>query len=121
MFKLKPIALIISGSVLLLTGCSTAQLSNVQKNRGNYNVALNQSDNEQFLLNIVRMRFDKSPFFIGVDSITTQTSKKMLADKHNEAMPILFVKNKKDTPPSTIDKSATYTKMPHLDQPFCCK
>jgi len=74
MFKFKPIALIISGSMLLLTGCSTAQLSNVQQNRGNYNVALNQSDNEQFLLNIVRMRFDKSPFFIGVDSITTQTT-----------------------------------------------
>jgi hypothetical protein len=74
MFKFKPITLIISASVLLLTGCSTAQLSNVQQNRGNYNVALNKSDNEQFLLNIVRMRFDKSPFFIGVDSITTQTT-----------------------------------------------
>lgn len=74
MFKFKSIVLAVSGSMLLLAGCSTAQLSNVEQNRGSYNAALNKSDNEQFLLNIVRMRFDKSPFFVGVDSITTQTT-----------------------------------------------
>lgn len=73
-FKLKSIVVTVSGCLILLAGCSTAKLSNVQQTRGNYNIALNQSDNEQFLLNIVRMRFDKSPFFVSVDSVTTQTT-----------------------------------------------
>ncbi len=74
MFKYKQILILVTGSMLFLSGCSTAGLGRVQQTRGSYNTALNQSDNEQFLLNIARMRFDRSPFFVGVDSITAQTT-----------------------------------------------
>ena len=65
---------LLTSIALLFTGCSTAGLANIPQTRENYNTALNQSDNQQFLLNIVRMHFDKSPYFIGVDSLTTQTT-----------------------------------------------
>ena len=77
MFKFKPAAVLFSLALFLLSSCTTVGLGNVAKTRENYNLALNQSDNEQFLLNIVRMHFDKSPYFVGVDSITTQTTLKM--------------------------------------------
>lgn len=60
--------------LITLSGCSTVGLSNVANNRENYNVAMNRSDNEQFLLNLVRMYYNKTPFFLSVDSVTTQTS-----------------------------------------------
>ncbi|MEN9946351.1 MAG: hypothetical protein RLZZ293_737 [Pseudomonadota bacterium] len=73
MLKLNTLALLIGSSSILL-GCSTAGLGHVPSTRENYNIALNNSDNEQFLLNIARMHDNKTPFFVGVDSITTQTS-----------------------------------------------
>ena len=76
MLNVKSILLALSGAVLVLTGCSTVGLGNVPKTREGYNQALNQSDNEQFLMNIVRLHYDKSPFFVGVDSITTRTTLK---------------------------------------------
>ena len=50
MLNVKSILLALSGAVLVLTGCSTVGLGNVPKTREGYNQALNQSDNEQFLM-----------------------------------------------------------------------
>lgn len=62
------------GSCLLLGACSTTQLGQVPQTRENYNLAIDASENEQFLLNIVRMHDGRSPYFVNVDSITTQTT-----------------------------------------------
>ncbi len=42
--------------------------------RNAYNVALQTTSNEQLLLNIVRLRYYDVPYFLNVDSITTQFS-----------------------------------------------
>lgn len=60
--------------VTLMSGCSTTQLGQVPKTRENYNKAIDTSENEQFLLNIVRMHYGNSPYFVGVDSVTTQST-----------------------------------------------
>lgn len=61
---------------LLASACSTASLGKIPQTREGYNQALNKSDNEQFLLNIVKLHYDKSPFFVGIDSVTTRTTLK---------------------------------------------
>ncbi|RTL12017.1 MAG: hypothetical protein EKK54_05010 [Neisseriaceae bacterium] len=60
--------------VTLMTACSTTGLGQVPKTRENYNKAIDTSENEQFLLNIVRMHYGNSPYFVGVDSVTTQST-----------------------------------------------
>lgn len=62
------------GSCLFLGACSTTQLGQVPQTRENYNQAIDTSENEQFLLNLVRMHDGRSPFFVNVDSVTTQTT-----------------------------------------------
>ena len=59
---------------LFISGCSTVGLGNVSQTRSNYNKALDASENEQFLLNVVRLHYGESPYFVGVDSITAATS-----------------------------------------------
>lgn len=59
---------------LQISGCAHVALSQIPQNRANYNLALNDSDNQQFLLNIVRIHYGLSPYFIGVDTITTQST-----------------------------------------------
>lgn len=76
MLNFKSILLVLSGALIVLTGCSNASLSNLPKSRGGYNQVLNQSDNEQFLMNIVKLHYGKSPFFVGVDSVTARTTLK---------------------------------------------
>lgn len=61
---------------LFATGCSTAGLGKIPQTREGYNQALNKSDNQQFLLNIVKLHYDKSPFFVGINSVTTSTTLK---------------------------------------------
>lgn len=58
----------------LITSCSTVSLGDVPSNRENYNRALDTSENEQFLLNVVRLHYGENPYFVGVDSITAATS-----------------------------------------------
>lgn len=75
MKKTRLIATLIGGiSSLFIAGCSTVNLGDVPSNRENYNRALDSSENEQFLLNIVRLHYGENPYFVGVDSITAATS-----------------------------------------------
>lgn len=75
MKKMRIIVSIIGGlGSLLIAGCSTVSLGDVPSNRENYNRALDSSENEQFLLNIVRLHYGENPYFVGVDSITAATS-----------------------------------------------
>lgn len=58
----------------LLASCSTTPLANIWKNRSEYNSALTTSEDSEVLLNIVRMHYKFSPYFVGISSITTQSS-----------------------------------------------
>ena len=67
---------LLAGSLFLtlLSACSNVSLGDVPQNRENYNKALDSSENEQFLMNVVRMHYGENPYFVGVDSITAATS-----------------------------------------------
>ncbi|MBP9842228.1 MAG: hypothetical protein KBC64_07410 [Simkaniaceae bacterium] len=58
-----------------LVGCATVSpRTSIQGmgGRNAYNIAIQQSTSEQMLLNIVRMRYADTPFFLDVNTITTQ-------------------------------------------------
>lgn len=58
--------------VLLLAGCNTVGPRAVRTARGAYNEAIIQTWNEQLLLNLVRLRYRDTPFFLEVSSVSTQ-------------------------------------------------
>lgn len=68
------LVIILSLSAVILIGCSSFGVGLLPKNRAGFNGAMITSEGEQLLLNIVRLRFEDSPFFINVDSITTSNS-----------------------------------------------
>ena len=61
-------------TAMLVTSCSTVGLGHVPQTRDSYNRALDASENEQFLLSVVRMHYAEAPYFVSVDSLTTTTT-----------------------------------------------
>ena len=73
--KLKQISILFA-IINLFTACSTASLAQIEKTRDDYNQSLANSEDAQFLLNIVRVHYGYSPYFVGVDSVTSQSTLK---------------------------------------------
>jgi hypothetical protein len=66
--------LLLLGAVALLDGCTSFGSWILTGERLNYNVALQITDDEQLLLNLVRLRYLDSTAFVEVGSITAQSS-----------------------------------------------
>ncbi len=60
--------------LFFLYGCSMMGPSALKEARFNYNLALQHSANEQFLLNLVRLRYRDNPVFLEISSISSQFS-----------------------------------------------
>jgi len=60
--------------LLVLVGCKSIGTYLLPKNIEGFNSAMVSSEEQQVLLNIVRLRFDDRPYFLSVDSITTSNS-----------------------------------------------
>lgn len=72
MVRITPKLIFILG--LILSGCAATGPRALKSTRINYNLALQQSCNEQMLLNLVRLRYRDNPVFLEVNSISTQYS-----------------------------------------------
>ncbi|PIS01170.1 MAG: hypothetical protein COT84_03680 [Chlamydiae bacterium CG10_big_fil_rev_8_21_14_0_10_35_9] len=61
-------------SLILLTGCHIPGTMTMEGSGGRnaYNIAIQTSNSEQMLLNLVRLRYFDNPYFIDVSSVTTQ-------------------------------------------------
>ncbi len=59
-------------SFLGLSGCAGVGHGRLKGERSNYNVAIQRSNDEQLLLNLVRLRYRDTPFFLEVSSVATQ-------------------------------------------------
>lgn len=57
--------------LLVLSGCTSFGARNVASDRFDYNEAINQSNSQQMLLNIVRLRYMEMPNFVTVSSVIT--------------------------------------------------
>ncbi|QPJ63011.1 MAG: hypothetical protein G3M70_14445 [Candidatus Nitronauta litoralis] len=59
-------------AVLVTSGCAGVGHGRIEGERSNYNVAIQRSNDEQLLLNLVRLRYRDTPFFLEVSSVATQ-------------------------------------------------
>lgn len=57
---------------LALTGCATVGPRSIRNARFNYNDAIVRTFDEQMLLNLVRLRYRDTPFFLEVANVTTE-------------------------------------------------
>ncbi len=64
--------LLISSGLWTLGGCASVGPGMLKGERNNYNVALQNTNDEQMLLNLVRLRYRDTPIFLDVASISTQ-------------------------------------------------
>ncbi len=62
-------------AILLLAGCTAVGPRRVRVERYDYNEAVVQSQNEQMLLNLVRLRYRDTPYFLQVSSVSTHYEK----------------------------------------------
>lgn len=58
----------------LFTGCVTVGHRAIRSSRTDYNMALRQTEDEQLLLNLVRLRYRDRPFFLEATALNTQFS-----------------------------------------------
>jgi len=68
------IKLTLSISCVLLASCMSAGPTLVSGSRTDYNVVLRQADDQQMLLNLVRLRYRDQPMFLEVSALNTQFS-----------------------------------------------
>ncbi|VAX31394.1 hypothetical protein MNBD_NITROSPINAE05-451, partial [hydrothermal vent metagenome] len=60
-------------AVFLLTGCSGGLgPSTLKGNRFSYNTAIQRSNDQQLLLNLVRLKYRDTPYFLEVNSVAAQ-------------------------------------------------
>jgi len=62
---------VLLGFVISASGCHLGP-RNITPDRFNYTEAIAQSNHEQLLSNIVRLRYSESPVFLGIGSVLTQ-------------------------------------------------
>jgi hypothetical protein len=65
------ISYMIVTAIVVFAGCHATGPMSVKTGRASYNIAVQQTNNEQLLLNIVRLRYRDPPYFLEVSSIST--------------------------------------------------
>ena len=60
--------------LVLLTGCAQFGPKAIQVSRTDYNIAMSRTDEEQALLNLVRLRYDDRAYFLEATALNTQFS-----------------------------------------------
>ena len=58
--------------LLLMTGCTGIGAARIEGDRNNYNQAIQQTNDEQLLLNLVRLKYRDTPFFMEVSNVASQ-------------------------------------------------
>jgi len=81
----RPVGLITIGIVWLafvfmLNGCSGLGPSTLKGNRYNYNTTIQRSNDQQLLLNLVRLKYRDTPYFLEVNSVAAQFKFRANAD-----------------------------------------
>ena len=59
---------------LLFMGCANLGPTTLKSERSNYNLAVQRTNDEQLLLNLVRLKYRDTPFFMEVSSVASQLS-----------------------------------------------
>jgi len=65
--------------VLALAGCNTTGPAAITNSREDYNIAIQRTTSEQLLLNLVRLRYNDTPLFLQISSVTAQLNAEVTA------------------------------------------
>ena len=65
-------SILLGACVALLPGCVQFGPKFIEASRTDYNVAMNRTENEQMLLNLVRLRYGDAPYFLEASALNTQ-------------------------------------------------
>ncbi len=57
---------------LILAGCNSVGPAGLESGRVNYNEAIVRTNDEQLLLNLIRLRYRDTPFFLSVQNVTSR-------------------------------------------------
>ena len=68
--RIAPILVIIF--LVLIFGCAKLGPTTLKSERSNYNLAVQRTNDEQLLLNLARLKYRDTPFFMEVSSVATQ-------------------------------------------------
>lgn len=68
--RITPILVIIF--LVLIFGCAKLGPTTLKSERSNYNLAVQRTNDEQLLLNLARLKYRDTPFFMEVSSVATQ-------------------------------------------------
>mgnify|MGYP001161195682 CR=1 FL=1 len=60
--------------LVLIFGCAKLGPTTLKSERSNYNLAVQRTNDEQLLLNLARLKYRDTPFFMEVSSVATQYS-----------------------------------------------
>lgn len=74
------ICLALYSLAFLLNGCSGLGPSTLKGNRYNYNTTIQRSNDQQLLLNLVRLKYRDTPYFLEVNSVAAQFKFRANAD-----------------------------------------
>ncbi len=66
--------LVLASAIVGLSGCARFQTQQIEHRHWELNESIRETQTEQLLLNIVRLRYDEPPFFLQVSSISTTFS-----------------------------------------------
>ena len=73
LFKNKPILFYILGTFLIsIAGCAKLGPATIKSQRVDYNLAVQKTNDEQLLLNLARLKYRDTPFFMEVSSVASQ-------------------------------------------------
>ncbi|MFL2555485.1 MAG: hypothetical protein ACJ0Q4_01335 [Gammaproteobacteria bacterium] len=63
---------ILIASLIILTGCARIGPDLIQASGNDYNIAIQRTIDEQLLLNLIRLKYHDRPFFLEVNSVSSQ-------------------------------------------------
>ncbi len=104
--------LALAGIVYCLVGCTQLGPGLVKAGRNDYNIVLQQTEDEELILNLVRVRYGDRPLFLDVNSVSTSFNWTQGTSAQGE----LFENGGKDLEVSnmSIGGSLQYTERPTI-------
>lgn len=95
---------------ILLAGCSVSskQAMTGSSGRNSYNALIQETNNEQMLLNLVRLRYGDFPFFLDVANITSQFS------ETTKAAALFPIPGISPANPATLGGEVSWTSIPTI-------
>lgn len=71
-FKRPGLPALILALAMAVSGCTSLGADRLQGERSNYNVAIQRTNDQQLLLNLVRLKYRDTPYFLEVSSVASQ-------------------------------------------------